>query len=232
MASLSLSLTEPQTTPASPASLRDKPAGTAVAQDHPEWLRTRRQIRRAAARLIGERGVLRATPRAILRAAGLPGIALSQCYPTREVLLADIMSHHLDGLTCWVIAARDAAIEEGSAAQMEAMIGAFLASALAERNEHRLLLRAADLLSLADQEQVRLRCNGLAALFGDALAETVPNASAPAVKLASMTLLSALSCAVLWFDPDGRVGVNGYARMLVGMAVEGARESAPKRVRK
>ena len=140
MASLSLSLTESQTTPASPASLRDKPAGTAVAQDHPEWLRTRRQIRRAAARLIGERGVLRATPRAILRAAGLPGIALSQCYPTREVLLADIMSHHLDGLTCWVIAARDAAIQEGSAAQMEAMIGAFLASALAERNEHRLLL--------------------------------------------------------------------------------------------
>ena len=53
-----------------------------------------------------------------------------------------------------------------------------------------------------------------------------------ALALAVSCAAPALSCAVLWFDPDGRVGVNGYARMLVGMAVEGARESAPKRVRK
>ncbi len=233
MASSFLPLAEPQTTPATapPANdlTRHQRARAVTTQDHPEWLRTRRQIRRAAARLIGERGVLRATPRAILRAAGLPGIALSDCYPTREALLADIMSHHLDGLTCWVIAGRDAAGQEPPAAQMEAMIGAFLASALAERNEHRLLLQATDLLTPPAQEQVRLRCSGLAALFGDALYLTVPNASGPAIRLASLTLMSALSCAVLWFDPDGAVAVSGYARMLVGMAVEGARGGEPGR---
>ncbi|MDR3537759.1 MAG: TetR family transcriptional regulator [Acetobacteraceae bacterium] len=235
MASSFLSLAEPDTAPtgAPPANdiVRHHRARTVTTQDHPEWLRTRRQIRRAAARLIGERGVLRATPRAIVRAAGLPGITLSECYPTREALLADIMSRHLDGLTCWVIAARDAAGQEGAAVQMEAMIGAFLASALAERNEHRLLLQATDLLTPRAQAHVRLRCNGLAALFGEALAETVPQASGPAVKLASLTLMSALSCAVLWFDPDGSVAVSGYARMLVGMAVEGARGSVLRRGR-
>jgi AcrR family transcriptional regulator len=206
---------------------RHNRARKATTQDHPEWLRTRRQLRRATARLIAERGVLKASPRAIIRAARLPGLVLTDCYPNRQALLADIMLHHLDGLTCWVLAARDAAGKEGAAAQLEAMIGAYLASSLAERNEHRLLLRAADVLEEREQEQVRLRCNGLAALFADTLKQTVPDASDAALTLASLTLVSALSCAVLWFDPDGRIAIAGYAQMLAGMTMEGVQDSAP-----
>lgn len=202
-------------------------AGNASTRDHPEWLRTRRQLRRATARLIAERGVLKATPRAIIRAARLPGLVLSDCYPTRQALLADIMLHHLDGLTCWILAARDAAHREGAAAKLEAMIGAYLASALAERNEHRLLLTAADILGEKEHEHVRLRCAGLAALFQEMLQATVPDATEAALKLSALTLTGALSCAVLWFDPDGEVAIGGYAQMLLGMAVEGIRESGP-----
>jgi AcrR family transcriptional regulator len=204
-----------------PARIGRSPALTT--HQHPDWLRTRRQLRRAAARLIRERGVIKATPRAIVRAARLSGVVLSDCYPTREALMADIMLHHLDGLTCWVLAARDAAAQDDAASQLEAMIGAYLASALAERDEHRLLLRAADVLARKERDKVRLRCDGLLALFAETLAETVKDAAPAALKLAAMTLVSALSCAVLWFDPDGTVAVSGYARMLVDMAVEGAR---------
>jgi AcrR family transcriptional regulator len=202
-------------------------ARKASKHDHPEWLRTRRQLRRATARLIAERGILKATPRAIIRAARLPGLVLSDCYPTRRALMADIMLHHLEGLTCWVLAARDAAHREGAAAKLEAMIGAYLASALAERNEHRLLLTAADILDEREHEQVRLRCAGLTALFQEVLQETVPDTTEAALRLSALTLTSALSCAVLWFDPDGEIAVGGYAQILLGMAVEGIRDRTP-----
>jgi AcrR family transcriptional regulator len=192
-------------------------------EHHPDWLRMRRLIRHAAARLAAERGVLRTTPRAITRAARLPSDAFAACYESREALLSDIVLHHLDGLTSWVIAARDAAATETSGDRFEAMIGAFLASSLAERNEHRLLLRSADLLPDAERRSVHLRCNGLAALFGDALTEAAPRSSRIAVRLASLSLMGALSCAVLWFDPDGNVPIRGYAHMLAAMAVQGAR---------
>lgn len=222
MASPILSSLEPDTAPPPATPPAPKKIHGGAVQDHPEWLRTRRQLRRAAARLIAEQGVLKATPRAITRTARVPAETFAACYATREALFADIMLHHLDGLTCWVIAARDASAQEGAAAQVEAMIGAFLASALAERHEHRLLLRAADLLAVKEREMVRLRCKGLAALFAEVLAEATPRASGSAVKLASLSLVGALSCAVLWFDPDGSTALGGYARVLSGMVFGGS----------
>jgi AcrR family transcriptional regulator len=194
--------------------------------ERPEWLRTQRQLRRAAARLIGERGLLKATPRAIVQAARLPELALTECYASREALIADIVLRHLDALTCWILAARDAATVEGPAAQLDAMVGAYLASSLAERDEHRMLLRLADVLPPREKEQVRLRCRGLVALFAETLDETVAEATEATARVAALTLLGGLSCAVLWFDPDGSVGFAAYARMALAMALQGARSAA------
>ncbi|MBN8926410.1 MAG: hypothetical protein BGO51_23875 [Rhodospirillales bacterium 69-11] len=180
-----------------------------------------RQLRRAAAAVVRDRGMLRATPRAITAAARLPRSSFESCYPNRAALLAAVMRRHLDALTCWVLAAREAAATEEAAARLEAMIGAYLASALAERDAHRMLLRCADEPARADRDAVRRRGRGLAEMFGAVLAEAVPSADPAQVALVARSLCSAMSGAVLWFDPDGVLDLRAFARMLAAMALEG-----------
>lgn len=180
-----------------------------------------RQLRRATAAVVRDRGVLRATPRAITAAARLPRGSFAACYPDRTALLAAVMGRHLDALTCWVLAAREAAAAEDAAARLEAMIGAYLASALAERDAHRMLLRCADEPARPERDAVRRRGRGLAEMFGAVLEEAVPSADPAQVTLVARSLCSAMSGSVLWFDPDGALDLRAFARMLAAMALEG-----------
>lgn len=180
-----------------------------------------RKLRRAAAMVVRDRGVLRATPRAIAAAAGLPGSSFGACYADRAALLAAVMHRHLDALTCWVLAAREAAAAEPPCARLEAMIGAYLAAALAERDAHRLLLRCADEPDAPGRQILERRGRGLVEMFAELLQEAVPMAAEAAVTLVALSLCSAMSGAALWFDPDGPLDLRSYARLLTAMALEG-----------
>ena len=65
------------------------------------------------------------------------------------------------------------------------------------------------------------RGRGLAEMFGAVLAEAVPSADPAQVALVARSLCSAMSGAVLWFDPDGVLDLRAFARMLAAMALEG-----------
>ncbi|HET6196283.1 MAG TPA: TetR/AcrR family transcriptional regulator [Acetobacteraceae bacterium] len=188
-----------------------------------EESRARRQdIRRAAAQMIAERGVLKATMQGVGRAVKLRGSSLYHYYATREALFAEIMLEHLHALGLKVCAAFDATETAGPRQRLEAMIAAFLDAALAERNEHRLTLRSGDVLNEDKRHAVRVRTRSLVDLFGEVLALAVPDAAPAAVQVAAMSLVAAMSCAALWFHQDGEVAVADYARMLALMAMSGA----------
>ena len=68
----------------------------------------RAEIRRTAARLIAEKGVLKATMQGIGRAVRLRGASLYYYFDARESLYAEIMLEHLQGLAHKVCASFDA----------------------------------------------------------------------------------------------------------------------------
>src|SRR4051812_25992374 len=96
----------------------------------------RQYIRAAAAQMIAERGILRVTIRDVARAMRLNGESLCQFYSKREELLADIMVAHLDVLMRRVCDAYDHTAAETAVRRLQAIIGAFLAAALEQRQEH------------------------------------------------------------------------------------------------
>ncbi len=194
---------------------------TSVYTPKPETALKRRSIRQTAARMIAEKGVLRATMQGFTRAMHLNGMSLYYYYSSREELLADIMVEHLDTLMRRVCDAYDLTEAATAEQRLEAMIGAFLGFALTERNEHRLMLRSGDVLDERGRVSVRGRYRVLADLFAEVLLAAVPVAAPVAAKLAAMSVLGTLSCAALWFREDGPVDVAAYARMLTGMAVVG-----------
>ena len=170
------------------------------------------------------RGVLKATMQGIGRAVHLRGASLYYYYyfDTRESLYAEIMLEHLHGLARAVCASFDATETLRPRQRLEAMIAAFLGSTLAERNEHRLTLRSADVLNEDGRHAVRVRTRGLADLFGEVLMLAVPGTAPAAAQAAAMSLVAAMSCATLWFHEDGEVTVADYAHMLAVMAMAGA----------
>jgi AcrR family transcriptional regulator len=179
----------------------------------------RQSIRQTAARMIADKGILRVTMRDFTRAMHLTGESLCHYYSKREELLADIMASHLDTLMRRVCDAYDRTAADKAEQRLEAMIDAFLLSALEDRYEHRLMLRSGDVLDEKGQVSVCGRYRSLAELFAEVLAVSVPNAAPGAAKVAAMSVLATMSCAALWFRDDGAVGVAAYARMLTETAV-------------
>ncbi len=136
------------------------------------------------------------------------------------------MVQHIHDLTLRVCTAYDRTEAATAEQRLEAMIGAFLGLALAERNEHRLILRSGDVLDERGQAAVRGRYRVLADVYAEVLAAAVPGVAPVVATVAAMSLAAAMSCAALWFRDDGAVGVAAYARMLAGMAVAGMREQS------
>jgi AcrR family transcriptional regulator len=182
----------------------------------------RAEIRRTAARLIAEKGVLKATMQGIGRAVRLRGASLYYYFDARESLYAEIMLEHLQGLAQQVCASFDASETLRPRQRLEGMVVAFLGSVLAERNEHRLTLRSGDVLEEDGRQAVRVRMRGLVDLFGEVLGLAVPGAVPAAVRASAMTLVAEMSCTALWFHEDGEVSLADYARMLTLMATAGA----------
>lgn len=184
----------------------------------------RRQLRRTIARMIAEKGILRAAAQGFARAADGNGNNLHPACNSHEDLLAEIMVAHLDTLMRRVCEAYDRTAGKAAKRRLEVIAAAFLGCALEERNEHRLIPRAADLLDERGRISVFGRYRSLAGLYAEALEAAVPRAEKAAAMVAAMSLLSAMSCAVFWFRDDGVVSVAAYARMLMTMAVVGTRQ--------
>jgi hypothetical protein len=177
----------------------------------------RRQARRAMARLIAEKG--------LLRALQPNGQSQHPSHGRPEDLLADIMVAHLDTLMRRVCDACDRTAAASAKHQLEAIVAAFLGCALEERNEHRLLLRSGDVLDERGQVSVYGRYRSLAGLCAEVLETAAPRATPAAAMVAAMSLLSAMSCAALWFHDDGAVSVAAYGRMLTAMTIVGVRRN-------
>jgi len=178
----------------------------------------RQSIRRTAARMIAEKGILRATMDRFTNAAHASGQGQCHQYSNREELLTDIMVAHLDTLMRRVCDAYDQTAADTAELRLEAMVEAFLESALEERNEHRLMLRSGDVLDERGQVSVHGRYRSLAELISEVLVVSAPGATPATAKVAVMSLLATMSCAALWFRDNGAIGVASYSRMLTATA--------------
>jgi AcrR family transcriptional regulator len=186
----------------------------------------RQGIRQTAAQMFAEQGVLRVTMREVARATQLSGESLCRHYSNCEEQLVDIMVVHLDMLMRRVCDAYDQTESEAVVKRLHEMIGAFLAAALQERNEHRLIVRSSDVLDEKGQVSVVGRYRSLATLFAEVLEVSAPNVTRASAMVAAMSLLTTLSGAALWFRDDGAIGPAAYAQMMTETAMTMARPPA------
>jgi AcrR family transcriptional regulator len=185
----------------------------------------RQGIRQTAAKMFAEQGIRRVTMHELAQATHLSGESLCLHYSNCEELLVDIMVRHLDILMRLVCDAYDQTAPEAAVKRLQEMIGAFLAAALDERNEHRLIVRSSDVLDEKGQVSVAGRYRSLATLFAEVLEASMPNVTAASAMVAAMSLLTTLSGAALWFRDDGAIGPAAYAQMLTEAAMTMARPS-------
>jgi len=196
---------------------------TAISKSEAEL--KRRAVRQSALRSITRHGMLRATVRGLSGTAHRSGRSLNEHCSEHEALIAEIMVAHLDTLMRRVCDAYDQTATQKPVKRLEAITGAFLASALDERNEHRLIVRSGDVLDETGQVSVIGRYRSLATLFAEVIEASAPNVTPASGKLAAMSLLTTLSGAALWFRDDGAIEAAAFAQMLAETAMTMARPS-------
>ena len=191
----------------------------------PETEDKRRNIRRAAAALFVERGLLEVSMSMLAKRSRIVPSSMTYFYNGRQELLADIVTEHLYALNQAVCDAFDATATAAPRARLEAMLRAFLDTALAEQDAHILSIHALCGLTERDRESVRLRWRILFETIAEPLAAFAPGAEAdprPGAMVA-MAVASSVANVMLWFDDAEDMDRAEHASRLAGMMVAGAK---------
>jgi AcrR family transcriptional regulator len=205
-----------------------RPRGRPPKSDYtprPETELKRRQIRRTGAMLFAEQGVLEVSMSKIARRTRVNPNAMSYFYGTRQELLADIVAEHAYALNEAVCAAYDATSATDPRARLEAMLRAFLDTALADRHAHILSIHALCVLTERDREAVRLRWRILFETLADPLSALAPPlADEPRQgAMLAMAVVASVANVMLWFDEAEELDRGEHAARHAAMLVAGAK---------
>jgi TetR/AcrR family transcriptional regulator, cholesterol catabolism regulator len=190
----------------------------------PETLERRRRIRRTAAALFVEGGVLAVNMSQVARQSRTNPTTISHYYGAREELLADIVHEHAYALSLAIATAYDATADAEPRVRLEAMLRGFIDAALADRHAHILSLHGLCALSERARADVWLRWHILIETLTDPLVALVPGLAEgkePAMALA-LAGLASVANGLLWFDEAETMDRDEHARRVAAMLVAGA----------
>ncbi|KIZ42389.1 MULTISPECIES: TetR/AcrR family transcriptional regulator [Rhodopseudomonas] len=175
-----------------------------------------------SAKLFAEHGYTGTSITMIADACGVSKALMYHYYSSKDAVLFDLLSDHLQQLLAVV---DSAAASEGDAEQRLFAISAALLEAYRGADaEHQVQISSLKLLPPAQQESLKALERRMVAVVSDAIANAVPAAAdkPELLKPLTMSLFGMLNWHYLWFRDGKGITRETYARMVTGLVVSGA----------
>jgi len=190
----------------------------------------RLSLLRQAAAVFARDGYDRAPMAGLASECGVSKALFYHYYASKEALLFDIISSHLEDL----LEAIEAADDPGLApeARLEALVAALLDVYRDADAKHKLQIGAMRLLPDADQAHLKGLERQIVARFADAVKAIAPEAfeGSPLLKPVTMSLFGMLNWFYMWFREGGPVSRADYARIATRLLVGGVKDLASRDV--
>jgi len=190
----------------------------------------RLSLLRQAAAVFARDGYDRASMAGLASECGVSKALFYHYYASKEALLFDIISSHLEDL----LEAIEAADDPGLApeARLEALVAALLDVYRDADAKHKLQIGAMRLLPDADQAHLKGLERQIVARFADAVKAIAPAAfeGSPLLKPVTMSLFGMLNWFYMWFREGGPVSRADYARIATRLLVGGVKDLAVRDV--
>jgi AcrR family transcriptional regulator len=185
----------------------------------------RARMRREGARMLAKHGVGRVALCDVAVASGIARGSAYYYYDGWEELLRAIVDEHITLVHERVGDADDLNEHEEPVARLTAVARAFLAVIREQENQHRVQLEALHALPDGVAEWLRFKHRWLGARIGEAIAAAVPGLKQrrDLRSAAAMSFMSLASYSALWFNDEGPLTLDDYARMMALMVISGAR---------
>lgn len=157
---------------------------------------------------------------------GVSKANLYHYYASKEALLFDIISSHLETLVESVEEADDPAAAPD--ARLEALVAALLDAYRDADAEHQVQIGALRLLPEPDQDSLKALERRLVAIFAEAVRNLNPDffQGRQLLKPVTMSLFGMLNWFYMWFRDGGGISRADYARLATRMLVAGVRDIA------
>jgi TetR/AcrR family transcriptional regulator len=188
----------------------------------------RLSLLRQAAAVFARDGYDRASMAGLASECGVSKALFYHYYGSKEALLFDIISTHLEELAEAVEAADDAGL--APELRLERLVGALLEAYRDADAEHKLQIGTMQILPDAEQAQLKALERQLVARFAEAIRALAPEAfdGMPLLKPVTMSLFGMLNWFYMWFRDGGPVSRADYARMATRLLVGGVKDLAAR----
>jgi AcrR family transcriptional regulator len=161
----------------------------------------------------------------IAEACGVSKALMYHYYSSKDAVLFDLLSDHLQHL----VAVVDAASQSSSDGQerLFAISAALLEAYRGADAEHQVQIASLRLLPAAQQESLKEMERQLVVLVSDALVTAIPSLAKKRhlLKPLTMSLFGMLNWHYLWFREGKGITRDKYARMVTGLILAGADEA-------
>jgi AcrR family transcriptional regulator len=158
----------------------------------------------------------------IAQACGVSKALMYHYYKSKDAVLFDLLSHHLQQLVTLVEAASQSS--DNGEERLLAIVTALLEAYRGADAEHQVQIASLRLLPPAQQESLKDIERKLVALVSDALVAAVPSIARRRhlQKPLTMSLFGMLNWHYLWFRDGKGLTRDNYARMVTGLILAGA----------
>ena len=190
-----------------------------IAKDHDE---KRGAILSAATRVFAEQGYERSSMALVAEACGISKSLIYHYYPSKEALLYDILSTHLEGLLTRLTPLKT--VGGSPEDDLRALVQALLQGYRGADAVHRLQLEAMGALSRKQQADLAAIQRTLVALFADAIQRTAPERferRADLLTPVTMALFGMLNWFFLWHQPRKGISRRDYADLATDILLKG-----------
>jgi AcrR family transcriptional regulator len=188
----------------------------------PDYDKRRDFILKSAARLYARRGYSGASVADLAKACKASKSLIYHYFPSKEDILHEVMTAHLDAL---VSACVEATRGGGPEAKLHALTRAFMALYVDAQDDHKVLLNELENLSPARRAEVIGKQRRIIATVEELIGEIRPESGPLALPLA-MLFFGMINWTHTWFRPEGRVSAERLADMAVDVMVHGVKSAA------
>jgi TetR/AcrR family transcriptional regulator len=186
----------------------------------------RRAILDRSAKLFAQNGYDRTAMAEVATACGVSKALLYHYYASKDALLFDILSVHLQEL---LDAANAVSTSLSPRERLRALVGALLDAYRDADPQHKIQINEMSKLPQERREILIGMERELVAVFADAIAQVLPaiGRSKALLKPVTMSLFGMLNWHYMWFREGGSLSREEYADLATTVLVEGALALAP-----
>lgn len=182
----------------------------------------RRGLLDTAAAVFAEQGMEKASMAQIAAHGQVSKALLYHYYPSKDALILEIITTHLEGLEAAIEAADDHALPPQQ--RLRRLVGAVLENYRGADNQHKVQLNASAALSDEQKAAILALEKRIVRRFAVVLEEINPelnNKDRPLLTPVTMSLFGMMNWVYMWFKDGGRISREDYADVATTLILEG-----------